>query len=657
LPNSILGAGVDPVADIADFVCHSVDLAEGHKIMEGSISNFEASVTEKSGLKCRIFAAVTEFMVKNHFDISKLSMLHFFSTSGMDSLELLELADYISRELDINLEPTCLIDYPCVQALYNHICGDTDLAPLQEHVSVDLDSARTVMFLRSNHSMGIFNSSRRIPTSKVGGISKICLCMQDSVKSVPIDRWDPETAQRQSREVWVPRFGSFLENVDMFDAQAWRISIVEAAHMDPQQRLLLEVTAHTLPFPSFAVPQSQQVGVFVGASSTDYDDELKLKVAQMKERSPYALTGGSLSVLSGRIAYQFGLQGPALVTDTACSSSMVSAGIALDMLRQNRINDAICGSVNVMLSPSRFLFFAAAGMLSECGRSKTLDEAADGFSRGEAVVCFLIKDIAHVDQGAHYELECLLGSISINQDGRSSTLSSPNGPAQTSLIQKAMQEATCSPEKVLTLCLHGTGTPLGDPIEVNAAFKALMSEGEQSTGLFLVAPKTLLSHSEASAGAVSILFTIQQARTSQSLVVEHLRSINNHVKPLLMETFNNGKPTVIPRQNHGWNTLQGSPLAAVSCFASQGTNSHAILEPLIKDNIGLSSTFTRDKERMDLRWCKVLARVFPSRCSTKPIQFRSSRMKQRVEAIDQSDFFQGHKENFLLHGHALLFQV
>ena len=595
-------------------------------------------------------------MVKNHFDISKLSMLHFFSTSGMDSLDLLELADYISRDLDINLEPTCLIDYPCVQALYDHICGD-NLAPLQEHACVDLDSTRTAILLRSNHSTGIFNSSRRFPTSKMGEISKIGLCMHESVKRVPIDRWDPETAQRHSREVWVPRFGSFLENVDIFDAQAWRISIVEAAHMDPQQRLLLEVAAQTLPFPSFAAPQSQQVGVFVGASSADYDDELKLKVAQMRERSPYALTGGSLSVLSGRIAYQFGLQGPALVTDTACSSSMVSAGIALDMLGLNRINDAICGSVNVMLSPSRFLLFAAAGMLSECGRSKTLDEAADGFSRGEAVVCFIIKGIAHMDQGTHYELECILGSISINQDGRSSTLSSPNGPAQTSLIQKAIREARCSPEKVSTLCLHGTGTPLGDPIEVNAAFKALISEGEQSTGLFLVAPKTLLSHSEASAGAVSILFTIQQACTAQSLVVEHLRSINNHVKPLLMETFDNGKPSVIPRQNHGWNTFQGSPLTAVSCFASQGTNAHAILEPLMKDDIYLNSTVTRYKKRMDLRWCKVFARVFPRRCTTKPLQFQSSRMTQRVEVIDQSDLFQDPRESFLLQGQALLLQV
>eukprot|EP00890_Picochlorum_soloecismus_P002222 jgi/Picsp_1/2/NSC_00002-R1_beta-ketoacyl synthase len=656
LPNSILGSG-DLVASNVNLTCPSDGLAKDHKALGESNPKIKASATEKRDLKSRIFAAVVEFMVDYHFDISKLSTLHFFSTSGMDSLDLLELADYISKDLNIYLEPTCLIDYPCVQALYNHICGDNDLAPVQQHVNVALGSPMTNVFLKSNHSMGIFNSSRRFPTSEVGEIFKNIPGARDSVKSVPLDRWDPETAQRHSREAWVPRFGSFLENVDMFDAQAWRISIVEAVHMDPQQRLLLEVAAQTLPFPSFAITQSHQFGVFVGASSTDYDDELKLKVSKMKERSPYALTGGSLSVLSGRIAYQFGLQGPALVTDTACSSSMVSAGIALDMLQLNRINDAICGSVNVMLSPSRFLFFAAAGMLSECGRSKTLDKAADGFSRGEAVACFLIKGITNIDQSAHYKLECFLGSISINQDGKSSTLSSPNGPAQTSLIQRAIQEAGCSPDKVSSLCLHGTGTPLGDPIEVNAAFKALISEGERSTALFLVAPKTLLSHSEASAGAVSILYTIHQAYTAQSLVVEHLRSMNNHLKPIFHATFKKGKPSVIPRQNHGWNTLQDFPLTAVSCFASQGTNSHAILKPLTIDSINLIPNRTSDKKKTDFRWCKVFARVFPRRCNTKPLLFRSSRMKQRVEVIDQSGFFQVHEENILLFGQALLFQM
>lgn len=444
----------------------------------------------------------------------------------------------------------------------------------------------------------------------------------------------------------------------MFDAKAWRISMVEAAHMDPQQRLLLEVAAQTLPFSCFAVNQSHQVGVFIGASSTDHDDELKFKVSQMKERSPYALTGGSLSVLSGRIAYQFGLQGPALVTDTACSSSMVSAGIALDMLKLNRINDAISGSVNVMLSPSRFLFFAAAGMLSECGRSKTLDEASDGFSRGEAVVCFLIKAIDTTYQSVHHELECFLSSIRINQDGKSSSLSSPNGPAQTSLIRSAIQEAGCSPDMVSSLCLHGTGTPLGDPIEVNAAFKALsLSEVERSMALLLVAPKTLVSHSEASAGAVSILYAIDQACKAQSFVVEHLRSMNGHVKPILDATFEKGKPSVIPRQSHGRNYLQDSSMTAVSCFASQGTNSHAILEPFTTGNLKFLPNLIRDKKRTDLRWCKVLARVFPSRCSTKPVKFRSSRMKQRVEVIEYSNYLQGRGENCLLHGKTLLFQV
>lgn len=200
----------EPIAGNLDLRNTSEDLTEDHKTIGEGIRELKSSdMEEKSDLQSRIFAAVAEFMVAKDFNISKLSTLHFFSTSGMDSLDLLELADYISKDLKINLDPTCLIDYPCVQALYNHICGDIYPEPVQEHANLSLDSPITDVLSRSNQSIGIFNSSRRFPTRKADGFSENILGAQDSVKGVPLDRWDPEAAQCHSREAWIPRFGSF----------------------------------------------------------------------------------------------------------------------------------------------------------------------------------------------------------------------------------------------------------------------------------------------------------------------------------------------------------------------------------------------------------------------------------------------------------------
>ena len=262
-------------------------------------------------------------------------------------------------------------------------------------------------------------------------------------------------------------YGGFLDQVDLFDPAFFGISGREADSMDPQQRLLLEVTWEALENAGIAATQlrGSSTGVFVGITTSDY---ARLAVADgSTDLDIYTATGGALNVAAGRLSYVFGLSGPAMAVDTACSSSLVAVHLACQSLRERECSLALAGGVNVLLTPEPFICFAKWGMMAPDGRCKTFDERADGFVRGEGCGVIALKRLSDALTAKDRVLAVIRGTA-VNQDGASSGLTVPNGPAQQAVVRAALKAARLEPHDLDYIEAHGTGTTLGDPIELEA---------------------------------------------------------------------------------------------------------------------------------------------------------------------------------------------
>lgn len=264
----------------------------------------------------------------------------------------------------------------------------------------------------------------------------------------------------------------FLEHVDMFDNNAFGLSETESVLIDPQQRLLLETVFDIATQRSVEMSEEQNRtnwGVFVGVSSSDY---AKISAKHLKGVTAYSATGTAMSVVSGRVSYSFRLRGPAATVDTACSSSLVSMHMAYSSVTSDQSLYAFNSGVNLTLSPETPAMFQRAGMTTLNGRCKTLDASADGYVRGEAVVTCLISS-------DHEESIGLIKGTAVNQAGRSATLTAPNGPSQQEVLRNALHSASEKPSSMSSIQMHGTGTPLGDPIEIGAISAVLLMECEE----------------------------------------------------------------------------------------------------------------------------------------------------------------------------------
>jgi acyl transferase domain-containing protein len=396
----------------------------------------------------------------------------------------------------------------------------------------------------------------------------------DAMEEVPVERWDSNLFFDENPDAagkMYTRVGGFLRNIDQFDPHFFDISPREAINMDPQQRLLLEVAWEALENAGQAPARlaGSRTGVYVGIFLDDYA-KLQMRFARPSELNAYSGTGNTFSVAAGRIAYMLGVHGPCLALDTACSSSLVTVHLACQSLRSGESDMALAGGVNLILSPDSSIFLCRVRALSPDGRCKTFDAAADGYARSEGCGVVVLKRLTDALAQRDNVLAVIRGSA-VNHDGASSGLTVPNGQAQVAVITEALAAGGIRPDQVSYIEAHGTGTALGDPIEVKALATVFGPGRAPDDPLFIGSAKTNIGHAESAAGVAGLMKVILSLQNREIPPHLHFHSVNPHIH------LEHG-PFEVVQQLRPWNPRGGRRIAGVSSFGLSGTNAHIVVE-------------------------------------------------------------------------------
>jgi polyketide synthase PksN len=547
---------------------------------------------------------------------------------GFHSLTFTELANKINHLYSIQINPSIFFEYATLGALSDYLYKehyDSIFAVHGKEETRQITQEAPVIIASLEDDFSNTPAGKREPIAIIGmgGVMPQSEDLfsfwsnleeaRDLVTEIPSDRWKKEDLPAN-----ISKWGGFMKEIDKFDPLFFGISPMEAELMDPQQRIFMQTVWETIEDAGYKPSDlaGSNTGLFVGVSTTDYRDVLK-----DSEIEALTSTGNSHCILTNRISFLLNLHGPSEPIDTACSSSLVAIHRGVESIYSGDCDMAIVGGVNVIASPTLHISFSKAGMLSPDGRCKTFDEKANGYVRGEGTGAILLKPLSKALKDGD-NIYALIKGTAINHGGRAASLTAPNTNAQAEVIMKAFDKAGFDPETVSYIEAHGTGTQLGDPVEVNGLIKAFKEMGKKDNNTAaekeaycgIGSVKTNIGHLETAAGIASVLKVLLAFKYKTIPGVTNFSVQNPYIQLA-------GSPFYIAKKAKEWKILTDDygieipRRAGVSSFGFGGVNAHIALEAFeekVKDKDSMDTTHifilsARNKDRLSAYALKMLS--------------------------------------------------
>ncbi|MBD2610773.1 SDR family NAD(P)-dependent oxidoreductase [Nostoc punctiforme FACHB-252] len=560
---------------------------------DGRIKDATKRDAESQAWDTELATAFLEATVQSCLGDEKRSGYKFdrpFMEMGLNSVDLLILSEQISDRFGLILDPGFFFSYTTPEKVLMFLKKQTlsvtqnqnvvspFVAPTDTLLTTTPKSANSwpTEATDSDDAVAIVGLACRLP----GGINNpeslwnLLKNAGSVIEKLPEGRWQwPRDIDPEGKHQGID-WGGFLSQIDLFDAGFFRISAIEAQSMDPQQRILMELAWQTLENAGITANKvaGSSTGVFVGASGSDYCrvmDRVGISI------EAHVATGTSLAALANRISYFFDLRGPSIVIDTACSSSLMAVHQAVQSIRAGECLQALVGGIHIMSHPANSIAYYKAGMLAHDGKCKTFDDRADGYVRSEGAVMFLLKQLRQAKADGDLIYATIKGSAA-NHGGQSAGLTVPNPQQQAALLTNAWKASGVAPNTISFIEAHGTGTALGDPIEIQGIQQAFSEWSETpqvpiSCGLGSL--KTNLGHLEAAAGIAGLLKVVLCLQHQELPATKHFGQLNRHIDL-------SGSSLYIVDRHQKWNRPDESipRRAGVSSFGSGGANAHVVVE-------------------------------------------------------------------------------